>query len=232
MFKEINSNACSEKYNQHLREQLKNIADYKEAQRIYDENHMSITHKAEAAFKEFIWNHTEDSTKKDNSDLFNKENYLDCVCKQKIRKYSEQLEDAMRSYVIFDEVRTKELTSAYGDLNFIFSNKTIRQHIYDKLYRKQFEQVDLIKRINYHFNLYFEGKGGSKSVMLDYVWKLQNSLISEEKNSYYRQYVYDIDYEMTQVLVYANGKANKNEFPDKDIHFIRTKPDWLKRMMQ
>ena len=229
---EIDGNARSEEYNLHFKEQLKNFNDPDGAKKLYDECHMPITHDAQNKFKEYIWEHTEEKIKKDYNDPQMKKDYLDSVCKKKIEQYREQLDDAMKSYVMFNEVRTKELGSTYSELNFIFANKSIRQDIYNKLYRKQVEQINMIKQTNFHFNLYFEGKGGNRAVMLDFVWKLQESLTSEDENAYYRQYMYEVDNEMVQVLVYANGKANESEFQDKKRYLITTKPGWMERMMQ
>lgn len=229
---EIDGNAQSEEYNLYFMEQLKNVDDSDRAKKLYDECHMPITHDAENKFKEYIWEHIEERIKKDYNEPQMKKDYLDSVCKKKIEQYSEQLDNAMKSYVIFNEVRTKELSSTYGELNFIFANKSIRQNIYNKLYRKQVDYINMIKQTKFHFNLYFEGKGGNRAVMLDFVWKLQGSLTSEDENAYYRQYMYEVDNEMIQVLVYANGKANENEFQDKKRYLITTKPSWYNRMMQ
>lgn len=229
---EIDGNVRSEEYNFYLKEQLENSDDLEGAKKLYDECHMPITHDTENKFKEYIWEHTEERIKKDYEKPHMKKDYLDSVCKKKIEQYSEQLDNAMKSYVVFNEVRTKELSSTYDELNFIFANKSIRQNIYNKLYRKQVEQINMINQANFHFNLYFEGKSGSRAVMLDFIWKLQESLTSEDENAYYRQYVYEVDNEMIQVLVYANGKANENEFQDKKRYLITTKPGWMERMIQ
>ena len=68
--------------------------------------------------------------------------------------------------------------------------------------------------------------------MLDLVWKLQDSLTSEDENAYYRQYLYDVDSEIVQVLIYTYGKVNPEEIPDKKHYLITTKPGWMERMMQ
>ena len=161
-----------------------------------------------------------------------KEEYLDKECKMKIEKYSQELDDVMKSYITFKEVRTKELTAAYGGLDFVFANKSIRQHIFEKLYEKQTKQVKKIKNRIYYFESYFAGNGANKALLFDWVWKLQESLTSEDENAYYRQYMYEVDNEMVQVLVYANGKANESEFQDKKRYLITTKPGWMERMMQ
>lgn len=138
----------------------------------------------------------------------------------------------MKSYIIFKEVRTKELTAAYGGLDFAFANKSIRQHIFEKLYEKQTKQVNKIKSRIYYFELYFASNGVNKATLFDWVWELQSSLVSEDENAYYRQYLYDVDSEIVQVLIYAYGKVNPEEIPDKKHYLITTKPGWMERMIQ
>lgn len=229
---EIDRNAGNEKYNQLLMKELKKSEDADKAKKLYDECHMPITHDAENRFKEYIWEHTEERIKEDFKEPSMKKDYLDDVCKKKIEQYSEQLDDAMKSYVAFNEVRIKELRAAFEDLDFIFANKSIKKAIENKLYLKQVDQINMIKDTNIHFNLYFEGKGGSRAVMLDYVWELQDSLISEDEDAYYQQYMYDVDNEMTKVLFYAGKKTHRNESQDKKHYLITTKPGWMERMMQ
>lgn len=52
-------------------------------------------------------------------------------------------------------MRTSAITAAYGKMDFIFANKSIRTNVYNKLYRKLFDMVNLIKNSNYHFELFF-----------------------------------------------------------------------------
>jgi hypothetical protein len=228
---EIDSNESAKKRNKYLLKQLKNVEDSGQAQEIYDMSHSKITHDAEIRFKKYLWEHTDDDVKKSFTTPKVKRKYLDKECKRKIEKYDRELEEVMRSYITFDDVRTKELSSAYGNLNFIFANKSIRQHIFDNLYQKQIEQVKRIKNRIYYFNLYFEGNGAKKSLLFDWVWELQESLTSEDGNFYYRQYQYDIDREMTQILVYTYGKVNTEEIPQKKRYIITSKPDWMERMI-
>lgn len=232
LFGEIDGNARSEEYNLYFMEQLKNVDDSDRAKKLYNECHMQITHDAENKFKEYIWEHTEKRIKKGYKKPHMKTDYLDRVCKKKIEQYSKQLDDAMKSYVAFNEVRIKELRAAFEDLDFIFANKSIKKEIENRLYLKQVDQINLIKYTNIHFNLYFEGKGGNRAVMLDYVWKLQGSLTSEDENAYYRQYMYDVDNEMIKVLLYADKETYKNESQDKRHYLITTKPGWYNRLLQ
>lgn len=70
----------------------------------------------------------------------------------------------MKSFLRFQEVRTNNMTDAYKRLDFLFANKSIRNHIHDKLYCGIWEEVKQIKEESYHFDLYFSGKGGNSTV--------------------------------------------------------------------
>ncbi len=229
---EIDSNESSEKNNQYFREQFKSVEDPERAKEMYDAYYSPISHDAEIKFKEYLWKQTKDDVKELFTTPESKEEYLDKECRKKIEKYNQELDDTMKSYITFKDVRTKEITSAYGCLDFVFANKSIRKHIFEKLYEKQIKQVKKIKsRISY-FEAYFADNGANKSLLFDWVWELQNSLVSENENAYYRQYQYDIDCEIVQILVYTYGKVNPEEFPDKKHYLITTKPSCMERIMQ
>ena len=91
----------------------------------------------------------------------------------------------MRSFLRFQEVRTNALTAAYGEMDFLFANKSIRNRIYEKLYQRLLNEVRLIKEKNFHFQLYFDGKGGNRAVQCSFIWEIQDSLLSEDENCYY-----------------------------------------------
>lgn len=229
---EIDGNGGHEEQNKNLQEQLKDIEDPDKAKKIHDTFYLQDKHDAEIKFKEYLWDHTKDDIKEIFTTSESKEEYLDKECKKKIEKYNQELDDVMKSYIIFKEVRTKELTAAYGDLDFVFANKSIRQHIFEKLYEKQTKQVNKIKNRIYYFESYFAGNGANKALLFDWVWELQSSLVSEDENAYYRQYLHDIDSEIVQVLIYAYGKVNPEAIPDKKHYFITTKTGWMERMIQ
>lgn len=230
---ELDSNEISEKNNQFFRNQFENIENPEKATEMYEAYYSPNSHVAETKFKEYLWEHTEGNIKEMfASDIEAKEKYLDEKCREKTEKYNQELEEVMKSYITFKDVRTKELTAAYGGLDFIFANKSIRQHIFEKLYEKQTKQVNKIKNRIYYFESYFAGNGANKALLFDWAWELQCSLVSEDENAYYRQYLYDVDSEMVQVLIYTYGKVKPEEIPDKKRYLIISKPGWFKNMMQ
>lgn len=229
---ELDNNESNMRFNKHLAESVSKFEDQQKADGTYSQNCFELNYDAQKAFRDYVWQNTDECTKEIYTEPFQIKEYLDRECGEKIKKYREQLEDTMRSFLKFQEVRTNALTAAYGKLDFIFANKSIRYCIYEKLYRKLIEEVNLIKETNFHFKLYFDGKGGNKAVQCSFIWKLQESLLSEDDNCYYRQFNFDLATEMVQVLVYANGKTNMGEFPDLKRYMLCTKPGYYQRLQK
>lgn len=114
----------------------------------------------------------------------------------------------------------------------LFLQISLSETIYNKLYHKLFDVINFIKEKNFHFNLYFSGEGGNRAVQCAFVWELQERLLSEDEDCYYRQFDFDIATEMVQVLVYANGKANKSEFPELKRYMLCTKPGYIQKLQR
>ena len=227
---ELDNNECNIKYNKQLAESVSKFKDQQKADEAYNHVYLKLSYAAQNAFRNYVWENTDERIKEIYTEPFQIKEYLDEECEEKIKKYSEQLEEAMKSFLRFQEVHTNALTVAYGKMDFIFANNSVRQHIYEKLYCKLVEEVNLIKENNYHFKSYFDGKGGNRAVQCSFIWKLQESLLSEDENCYYRQFNFDLAMEMVQVLVYANGKDNIGEFPDLKRYMLCTKPGYYQRL--
>lgn len=229
---ELDNNKFDLEYNARLAESILKFENQEQADGVYEKNHLNLKHDAENAFRDYIWEHTDERTKLIMSEPFQQKDYLDRACAEKIEKYNMQLEETMKSFLRFQEVSTNAITAAFGKMDFIFANKSIRTNIYNKLYRKLYDVINLIKEKNFHFNLFFSGEGGSRAVQCMFVWELQEKLLSEDEDCYYRQFDFDIATEMVQVLVYANGKANKNEFPELKRYMLCTKPEYLYKLQK
>lgn len=229
---ELDNNDWESKYNENLATSVLNFEDQQKADDAYEKYHMELKHDAQKAFRDYVWEHCDEREKAAMTEPFQIKDFLDRTCAEKIEKYDEQLKETMKSFLRFQEVQTSAITAAYGKMDFIFANKSIRINVYNKLYRKLFDTVNLIKNSNYHFDLFFSGKGGTRAVQCEFVWKLQDKLLSEDEDHYYRQFDFDITTEMVQVLVYANGKVNKDEFPELKGYMLCTKPGYFQKMQK
>lgn len=227
---ELDNNEQDRKFNKMLSEAVAQFKNRQEADEVYERNCRKLEHDAQNAFKAYIWEHTDERIKEVCREPFQIKEYLDKECAEKIKTYREQLGNSMRSFLRFQKVHTHDIAVAYKRLDFLFANKSIRHHIHEKLYYRLWEEVKLIKEEGHHFNLYFSGKGGNSAVQCSAVWRLQDTLLSEDANWYYRQFDFDIVTEMVQVLVYANGAKNKGEFPQIDEYKLRAKPGYCQRL--
>ena len=233
LFCEIDGNDINQEINQQLLDGLKSLDD-SDSKEKYENLFLPIEKEAREKFKEYLWEHNQESIKSRFTLEADRQAYLEVNCDEKIKKYAEQIEQAIQSYLVFDSIRTRELSAAYGELDFFTKRgqKNIRNHIYDNLYIKLVKQVNAIKKANFHFNLYTAGKAGNRGVMLDFIWKLQDMLVSEDDNFYYRQFMFDIDMQMVQVLIFSSGiNKHKDEFPDKKRYMITAKIGAVERIM-
>lgn len=225
LFCEIDENNTKLKFNQQLSNEIKK-SDDTNGPVLYENFKLSLENEAREKFKEYLWKHEREDIKTNFIIETDRQMYLESSCDEKIKKYAEQIEQVIQSYLVFDSIRTRELSAAYGELDFFTKcgQKNIRNHIYGNLYTKLVKQVNAVKETNFHFNLYVAGKGGNRGVMLNFIWKLQDMLVSEDGNFYYRQFMYDIDTQMVQVLIFSDGTGkHKDEFPDKRRYKITIK---------
>ena len=229
---ELDNNESNMRFNKNLAESVSKFENQQKADEAYSRNCFKLDYDAQKAFRDYVWQNTDERTKEIYTEPFQIKEYLDEECKRKVEKYSRQLEDTMKSFLRFQEVRTNALTAAYGKMDFLFANKSVRYRIYEKLYQKLLKEIRLIKEKNFHFQLYFDGKGGNRAVQCSFIWELQDSLLSEDENCYYQQFSFDLAVEMVQVLVYANGNANMSEFPEKNRYMLCTKPGYYQRLQK
>ena len=221
---ELDDNERYIRFNKKLTEVALRSKNQQEADELYNRNYERLNYDAQNAFRDYIWKNTDKGIKEICTEPFQIKEYLDQECEKKIKKYVEQLEDTMKSFLRFQEVRTNILTAAYKKIDFIFANKSIRYRIYENLYCKLVKEVNLIKQENTHFKRYFDGEQGNKAVLCYIIWELQNSLLSEDENACYRQFDFDLTTEMVNVLVDAYGKIHSknstglNESTKKELN--------------
>ena len=185
------------------------IKQYKKQHMPCDEIKKLITHEAELKFQEFLWENMPSNEKILFEKKSSKEKLLKRKCDEKCKDYKEKIESAMRSYLLFDGVSTRNLNQAYKRMDFFFANKSIKERICDGILQNEIEMVSDIKWENIDFKYYFDVNDGNLSVMFNKIMKLQEKLISKENNNYYRQHNYEVSVEIEQLLKYVNGKMYK-----------------------
>lgn len=142
---ELDNNEQNRKFNKMLSEAVAQFKNQQEADEVYEQNCRKLEYDAQNAFRDYIWEHTDERTKEVCREPFQIKEYLDKECAEKIKIYREQLENSMKSFLRFQKVRTHDIADAYKRLDFLFANKSIRRHIHEKLYCRFWEEVKLIK---------------------------------------------------------------------------------------
>ncbi len=106
-----------------------------------------------------------------------------------------QLKKGAEAYIAFADLSLFELSNAYGRLDFLFGNKTVRKHAYDKLYNKirAFKSLCLDNRRI--LNPYLQGKG-NEIVSMDKMVLLQSKAFENRDGAYYAKLRDDLRYDL------------------------------------
>lgn len=78
---------------------------------------------------------------------------------EKMHAYYKELDECFDSYIEISAIHLGELDNAYGNLDFIFANGTLRRMAYEQVYEPIKEQRKSALRQAYHFQLYKDGEG-------------------------------------------------------------------------
>lgn len=77
----------------------------------------------------------------------------------RMEAYYNELEKCMDSYIQIANIQLGDLDNAYGSLDFIIANKTLRKMAYEQVYAPIKELRKSALRQAYHFQLYKTGEG-------------------------------------------------------------------------
>lgn len=105
---------------------------------------------------------------------------LNQVCISRMENYENTINEVIDNYIGLSKISLYELDNAYGNLNFIFANKSIRFRAYNEIFNKIRTIRQKIMEETYHFNLYKEKKGNFAVCMRKAI-EVSNALFKEEK---------------------------------------------------
>ena len=152
-----------------------------------------LKYKAKLALQEWIWKNESRGTRRQFRKI--KQQYLsDCV-ESLISKYDQELDKIIAQYIELSELNYREVEDAYGNINFLFTNKLNRnEFIYKYLHERQRNLLHKIKMESYHFKNHYTRD--TAVVMLDKILELQKEIFAVEESKYgkniYNQYCYEI----------------------------------------
>lgn len=186
------------------------------------------THEAESRFQEILCEQFNDFERQ----YWDRKTYLKDKCDEKNKKYLEQIDDVLTSYLVVNNLDVNALTAAYGKLDFMFSNETKRKHIHQNLYQKQYDVTSFIRIRMVLVEDYFKNGKRNIAAMLGLIEAVQNQLLGEEEEFYYKKHCYEIYCAMTEILVYAYGKKKQRKPLEKTFYSVKMKPGVLERILQ
>ena len=121
--------------------------------------------------------------------------------RNKMEKYFEDINDAMKSYVRISEIDLMPLENAYGELDFVFANNSVRKQIFEQIHLELREYLHSVARQAYHFRLFLSGEADNLAVMLGKIDELQQEYFSIDENcegsdsviTVYNKFAYSMD---------------------------------------
>ena len=144
----------------------------------------------------------------------------------------DQIDNVLKSYLVVNNLDMDALTAAYGKLDFMFSNGTKRKRIHQNLYQKHYDVISFIKIRMVWVEDYFKNGKRNIAAMLGLIEAVQNQLLGEEEEFYYKKHCYEIHCAMTEILVYAYGKKKQRQPLEKTFYSVKMKPGVLERILQ
>ena len=96
-------------------------------------------------------------------------------------KYAEKATETMESYVRITEIDLSPLENAYGELDFIFANNSIRKKIYEQIHLQLRDYKHDVAMQAFHFKLFLSGEVDNLAVMLGKIDELQQMYFSRDE---------------------------------------------------
>ncbi len=162
----------------------------------------------------------------ENDDI---ESILISIYNQRIENYKKTFLSRIDMYIKLSKLDLENLSSAYGNLDFLFGNSSIRTAAYNFIFTPLNTYRDKILCESYHFNLLKEGEGNF-AVCVDILFKLNNFFfeITKERNENCEQIVvyqrlFDDVYDRINDFKAATYFKKKTEYKKKSPVFCKTR---------
>ncbi len=148
-----------------------------------------------------------------------------------ISKYDQELNKIIAQYIKLSELNYGEVEDAYGNINFLFTNKLNRnEFIYKYLHERQRNLLNKIKLESYHFKNYYNKD--TAVVMLDKILELQKEIFTVEEKQYgkniYNKYCYEITCNLEFLLQLTYKDKYEENYPCWKEFFVSSHIDMQK----
>ena len=188
----------------------------------------NLTEKPKQDIIGFLWAKLPESEQKRIEADGKAEEYREQRFQAAIRSDKTAIDNIIKQYLdLAERIGTKNLTSAYGNIDFIFANTKRRQKLlYDKIYKKHLDMQDRIYELVYHLRVYMDAEEknrgrGNLSAVISKISDVEKHLF-EEKHHWnnmetviLKHFVYDMDCQSHELLKYAYGKGFSDPEPDE-----------------
>lgn len=187
-----------------------------------------LTKKPKQDIVSFLWAKLPESEQKRIEADGKVEEYCEQRFRTAIRSDKTAIDNIIRQYLdLAERIGTKKLTSAYGNIDFVFANTEKRQkNLYDKIYKKHLDMQDRIYELVYHLKVYMDAEAknrgrGNLSAVISKISDVEKHLF-EEKHHWnnmetviLKHFAYDMDCQSHELLKYAYGKGFNDPEPDE-----------------
>lgn len=148
-----------------------------------------------------------------------------------ISKYDQELNKIIAQYIKLSELDYGEVEDAYGNINFLFTNKLNRnEFIYKYLHERQRNLLNKIKLESYHFKNHYNKD--TAVVMLDKILELQKEIFTVEEKQYgkniYNKYCYEITCNLEFLLQLTYKDKYEENYPCWKEFFVSSHIDMQK----
>ncbi len=130
--------------------------------------------------------------------------------------YREKLIDTMETYILIAEQSKWELESTYGELDFLVSNDSLREEIYNRIHSTIQEYHKCIAEKAYHFRSFMQAENGNVAAMIGFVDEIQQKyyktdvIVGQDSKMIvvYRVFIDELDNQLRWLL----SRINREEY--------------------
>lgn len=101
----------------------------------------------------------------------------------RMAKYIKDATEVMESYVRVSKIDLRPLDNAYGELDFLFANPSLRNKLFKQIHQRLWDYKCTVAEQSFHFNLFLTGGGDNLAVMLGKIEELQKKYFSKDVKS-------------------------------------------------
>ncbi len=177
---------------------------------------------------EFLWMKLPESAREKMMEDGNAEEYKEQRFRTALERDRAVINNVISQYLnLANNIGTKHLTSAYGNIDLIIDYKKIRQNLlYDKIYKKHVDMQHKIHDLVYHLREFVETEEknpnrGNMPVVITKIADVEKCLFEEKHHWYnmetamFKHFVYEMDCQSHELLKYVYGKGYRDPKPDE-----------------